>query len=93
VTVDVDLRRARIDSEAKLVRALRRAAGEAGVRVGQLKRAGAELSKVLQHKTPAALRDIGALLGVSEELTTAKDLGGLLAGMSDCSSPAARSMR
>jgi hypothetical protein len=81
VTIEVDLRRAMIDSEAKLVRALRRAAGDSGVRAGQLKRAGAELTKLLQNKTPAALRDIGALLGVSDELTTAKDLGGVLAGM------------
>jgi hypothetical protein len=81
VTIDVDLRRAKVDSEVKLVRALRRAAGDAGVRVGQLKRASVELSKLLQQKTPAALRDIGALLGASEELTTAKDLGGVLAGM------------
>lgn len=81
VTIDVDLRRAKIDSEAKLVRTLRRAAADKGVRVGQLKRAGTELSALLQSETPATLRDIGALLGVSQELTTAKDLGGVLAGM------------
>lgn len=81
VTIDVDLRRAKIDSEAKLIRALRGAAGDAGVRVGQLKRGGEELSKLLQHKTPAALRDIAALLGVSGQLTTAEDLGRVLADM------------